>query len=254
MDFERHCAEIVTQTELLTADVTGADLHAPVPSCPGWTLGMLLRHIGGGHRWAEEVVRTRATGFLLDDRLRRLEGDDSGEVPARWLVEGATRFADTLRAAGPDASTWGPFHFGRASFWARRFANETLVHRADATLAAGTAFAAAPDVAEEAVAEWLELDSLPQHFELRPEKRELLGAGRTLAFEATDADAAWSVDLTGDVIAWRRGRGAAAVTVRASLTDLLLVLYRRTAVPGAGVEVLGDAALLELWSGHVAFA
>jgi hypothetical protein len=43
------------------------------------------------------------------------------------------------------------------------------------------------------------------------------------------------------------------VTVRATLTDLLLVVYRRTAVPGPGIEVLGDGALLDFWLGHVAF-
>lgn len=61
------------------------------------------------------------------------------------------------------------------------------------------------------------------------------------------------VALTGDVIARRRGRGHAAVTVQASLTDLLLVVYRRTGVSGDGIAVVGDADLLDLWLGHVGF-
>ncbi|MDT7724466.1 MAG: hypothetical protein QOI21_1042 [Actinomycetota bacterium] len=254
MDFDRHCTEIVTQTELLTIGLNGADLRAPVPSCPGWSLGNLVRHIGGGHRWAEEVVRTRATGFLPDDQVRKLDGDDTADVPADWLREGAVRFADTLRAAGPATKVWAPLIFDTTSFWARRFAHETLVHRADATLAAGTEFVVTDDVALDAVDEWMELDSLPQHFDYKPQKRELLGAGRTLAFEATDAEAAWFVDLRGEVIGWRRAREQAAVTVRASLTDLLLVIYRRKAVPGDGIEILGDKELLDTWLGHVGFA
>jgi predicted lipid carrier protein YhbT len=123
------------------------------------------------------------------------------------------------------------------------------MHRADATLAGGTEFSVAEDVAVEAVDEWMELDSLPQHFDYRPRKRELLGPGRTLAFEATDAEAAWFVDLTGDVITWRRGGGPAAVTVRGTLTDLLLVIYRRRKAR----EVHGDQDLLDTWLGHVAF-
>jgi uncharacterized protein (TIGR03083 family) len=253
MDFDGHCTEIVTQAELLTIGLKGADLRAPVPSCPGWSLGNLVRHIGGGHRWAEEVVRTRASGFLPDDQVRKLDGDDTADVPADWLREGAVRFADTLRAAGPDTKVWAPLTFDTTSFWARRFAHETLVHRADAMLSAGTEFAVADDVALDAVDEWMELDSLPQHFDYKPQKRELLGAGRTLAFEATDTEAAWFVDLTGEVIASRRGRGQAAVTVRASLTDLLLVVYRRKAVHG-GIEILGDKDLLDTWLGHVGFA
>ena len=38
MDHDRHCIEIVTQTELLTAALQNEDLRASVPSCPGWTL------------------------------------------------------------------------------------------------------------------------------------------------------------------------------------------------------------------------
>ena len=156
-------------------------------------------------------------------------------------------------AAGPDAEVWGPFDYRHPAFWARRFANETLIHRADATLAAGVGFAAATDVALDAVDEWMELDALPQHFDLKPQKRELLGPGRTIALEATDAATAWFVDLSGDVITWRRGQEPAAVTVRGPLTDLLMLIYRRTAPPADGIEVLGDEGLLELWLGHVAF-
>jgi uncharacterized protein (TIGR03083 family) len=251
MDFDRHCTEIVNQTELLTTELKDADLRAPVPSCPGWSLGNLVRHIGGGHRWVEQIVRTRATGFLPDDQVRRLDGDDTADLPAGWLVEGATRLAETLRATGPNTTIWAPPPYRTTAFWARRFAHETLVHRADATLAAGTEFAVADDVVLDAIDEWMELDALPQHFDATPRKRELLGPGRALAFEATDAG--WFVDLTGDVITSRRGPGPAAVTVRATLTDLLLVLYRRKAVPDAGIEVVGDHALLDLWLGHIGF-
>jgi uncharacterized protein (TIGR03083 family) len=253
MDFEQHCTEIVDQAGQLARDLAGADLSTPVPSCPGWSLGNLVRHVGGGHRWAEEIVRTRATGFLPADQVRELDGDDSAGVPAAWLVEGATRLADTLRAAGRGLAVWCPLEGGTTSFWARRFAHETLVHRADANLAAGTGFAVPEDVALDAIDEWMDLDALPQHFERAPQKRELLGPGRTLAFEATDTGAAWSVDLTGDVITWRRGNGRAAVTVRGSTTDLLLAIYRRKPVRGDGIEVLGDAELLDLWVSHVGF-
>lgn len=253
MDFDRHRAEIVTQTGLLVTGLAGADLRVPVPSCPGWTLGNLVRHVGGGQGWAEEVVRTRATGFLPDDAVRRLDGDDSAALPGSRLVEEATRLAATLGAAGPDARVWAPFHYRTAAFWARRFAHEVLVHRADAALAAGGPFDVAADVAADALDEWLELDALPAHFELDPDKRRVLGPGRTVALVATDADAAWFVDLTGEVITWRRGRGAAAVTVRAGLTDLLLTVYRRAAGGAPGIEADGDTGMLELYLARGAF-
>ena len=249
MDFDRHCAEIVTQTELLTSGLRTADLRASVPPCPGWSLGNLVRHIGGGHRWAEEIVRTRATEFRPDDQVRKLDGDDSADLPAAWLLDGASRLAATLRAAGPDAALWTPFEYATTAFWARRFAHETLVHRADATLAAGVGFEVSPEMALDAIDEWVELDVNPAHFDLTPDKRDVLGPGRTVALEAPEA--AWFIDLTGEVITWRRGPGEAAVTVRGSLTELLLMIYRRRSA--AGLDVRGDEGLLRHWLGHVAF-
>jgi hypothetical protein len=103
----------------------------------------------------------------------------------------------------------------------------------------------------------MELGSLPQMFEFHPEKRELLGPGRTLHLHATDtraeATAEWLVDLTGDAVVWRRAHEKAAVAVRGPLTDLLLVVYRRRPVRSKGVEVFGDADLLDFWLERVGF-
>lgn len=256
MRFEEHCSWIVAQTALLVSGLAaGAELRAPVPSCPGWTLGALLRHVGGGHRWAAEVVRTRATGFLPDGIVRDVAGDDSGPVPAQWLLDGAHELAGALTDAGPDEPVWTPFDAGGMPFWARRFAHETLVHRADATLAAGTPFEVATDVAADALDEWMELDAHPIHFDLDPAKKAVLGPGRTVALSAGDLPegpaATWFVDLTGEVNTWHHGGGPAAVTVRAPLRQLLLMVYRRRTPDG--LPVTGDEGLLRHWLGHVAF-
>jgi uncharacterized protein (TIGR03083 family) len=251
MRFEDHCSWIVAQTELLVADLPPASLGLPVPSCHGWTLGALLRHIGGGHRWAAEIVRTRASGFLPDGIIRDVAGDDTGEVPAGWLLDGAHELADALLAAGPDEPVWTPFDLGGMLFWARRFAHETLVHRADATLAAATPFDVAADVAVDALDEWMELDAHPVHFDLDPAKKAILGPGRTIALLADDLPSGWFVDLTGEVNTWRHGAGPAAVTVRAPLRQLLLMVYRRRTPDG--LPVTGDEALLRHWLDHVAF-
>jgi uncharacterized protein (TIGR03083 family) len=259
LSFDRYCAEIVTQTDLLRSRIDGADLTAPVPSCPGWNLGQLLRHLGGGHRWAETIVRTRATAPPSDEQLRDLSGytDEDPAVLGPWLAEGAEQLAQTLRAAGPDAQMWTAVPGRTPVFWARRFAHETLIHRADATLAVGAEFTAEEEVAVDAVDEWMELGSLPQMFEYHPEQRELLGPGRTLHFHATDTApqlaAEWLMDLTGDKIAWRRAHEKAAVAVRGPLTELLLVVYRRRAARSERIEILGDAELLEFWLERVGF-
>ena len=63
--YDRYCGEIAAQTGLLTSTIAGADLTVPVPSCPGWNAGQLLRHLGGVQRWATEVVRARAMREFL---------------------------------------------------------------------------------------------------------------------------------------------------------------------------------------------
>ena len=258
LTYSRYADEIVAQTGTLRAAVAGADLTRPVPSCPGWNAGQLLRHLGGGQRWAAEIVRSRATTPLPDDDFRDLSAY-TAEDPAvlgPWLAGSAAQLADALREAGPGAELWSPVP-GGSDFFARRFTHETVLHRADAALALGAEFTVAPEVAADAVDEWLELGAMPFHFEVHPWMRELLGPDRTLHFHATDAppevDAEWVVDLTGDAITWRAGHEKATVAVRGPLTDLLLLIYRRRAVAETGAEVFGDAGLLDFWLDRVAF-
>jgi hypothetical protein len=164
---------------------------------------------------------------------------------------GAARLRAAWRAAGPAARVWTPGPGGTAVFWARRMLHEAVVHRADATWAVGEEFTVEEDVALDAVDEWMGFGSAPELVEPRPGVPPLLGPGRTLHFHATGtapgAAAEWLVDLTGDAVVWRRAHEKAAVAVRASPTDLVLLLYRRRAVGDEGIEVHGDAQLLDLW-------
>ncbi|MGH3797563.1 MAG: maleylpyruvate isomerase N-terminal domain-containing protein [Pseudonocardiaceae bacterium] len=127
LSHDRYCAEIVAQTDLLRSCIEGADLTAPVPSCPGWNVGRLLRHLGGAQRWAEATVRTRATQPLPDEHFRDLSTypDEDPAVLGPWLAEGAAQLADTLRGAGPEAPLWTPVPGGTTRFYARRFTHET---------------------------------------------------------------------------------------------------------------------------------
>lgn len=262
LEFDRYCTEIVAQTDAVRSILPGADLTTPVPSCPGWVVWQLLRHLGGAQRWAAAAVSARVQEPMPEDEFafrtfsEDLEGNPSELDP--WLAEGAEKLASALRGAGPGASVWTPVPaVGIVDFYARRFTHETLIHRADATLALGAEFTADPRVATDAFDEWLELGSLPMMLEHNPRTRELLGPGRTLHFHATDTppdlNAEWVVDLTGAVITWRRVHERAAVAVRGPLTDLLLLIYRRLTPDAAGVEILGDRDLFDFWLDRVGF-
>ncbi|MEU8822192.1 maleylpyruvate isomerase family mycothiol-dependent enzyme [Streptomyces sp. NPDC048636] len=250
LSLDRYAAEIVAQTEHLRQCARDADLNAPVPSCPEWTLGQLLRHVNGAHRWAEEAVRSRSTEPVSDELVNdvpRLADEKNGEALDARLADGAARLADTLRAAGPDLPVWTPGPGGTSMFWARRMAHETALHRADAALTVGAEYTLDEELADDALDEWMDFGTLPEAYESEP---PLLGPGRTLQFHATDTGAHRLVDLTGTAPVWRRTEEAAAVTVHGPLTELLLLVYRR---PAPRTEVLGDTALLEQWLTRTGF-
>ena len=255
LSHDRYCAEIVAQAELARATIDGRDLTVPVASCPGWNAGQLVRHLGGAHRWAEHVVRSRTQVPIPEDdfAVRELAGfaAEDPAVVGPWLVEGATRLADALREAGPDTPLWTPVEGGTTVFYARRFTHETAIHRADATLALGRPYVLDEEVAVDGIDEWMQLGSLPMHFDVHPWMKELLAPGRTLHFHAMDTEAEWVVDLTGDAITWRRAHEKSAVAVRGPVTELLLLIYKRR--PTQGLDVHGDGQLLDFWLERVSF-
>jgi len=262
MAYERLCDEIVAQTHELASFLERrdepADARVALPCCPGWNVGQLLRHVGGVQRWAADVVGTRAVGPVPDEyhgALSEYADEDLGVV-VPWLVESAARLAGALHDAGSDVAVWTPVPSGTCGFYARRFTHETLVHRADVCLALGGPFTAEPAVVIDALDEWMELGALPLHLDRDPRVRELLGPGRTVGLHARDSangDADWLVDLTGDVITWRRSGEPAAVTVEAPLTGLLLLVYRRLSPAAAGATISGDERLLDFWLERVGF-
>ncbi|MEK2476488.1 maleylpyruvate isomerase N-terminal domain-containing protein [Streptomyces noursei] len=220
MSYDRHCAEIVAQTALLRTRLDDADLSAPVPTCPGWTLAQLARHLGGAHRWAETIIRTRAAEPVPDDLVNDVSGhpDVDAATLGAWLTDGAEQLADALRTAGPDTPVWTVAPGGTPAFWARRMTHETVVHRADATFVAaqspgGSAGAARPfavveDVAVDALDEWMSFGSLPVVRETTPRIADFMGRGHTLRFQATDAApeaaADWLIALEADALTWHR--------------------------------------------------
>lgn len=253
VSYETYCTEIRSRADELRAAVTSAPAGpaaTPVPTCPGWTLTELARHVGGTHRWAAKIIGTRATGPVSDDLVNDVSSPGPTTLAAldAWLAEGAAQLTRALREAGPDTPVWTVAPGGTARFWARRMTHETILHAADAAFATGGApFEVREDLARDALDEWMGFGALPRVLEAAgPDAPPLTGAGRTLHLHATDAQhAEWLVDLTREPITWSHTHDNAAVAARAPLTDLVLLLYgRRTP---ADIEVHGDTELLALW-------
>jgi uncharacterized protein (TIGR03083 family) len=128
----------------------GAGVAArPVPSCPDWTVDDLLRHV-------TEVYQHKVACMRL------------GRAPQGWPPPRGTEpapaglcraYAELLgeferRSAAEPSYTWyEPDQ--TVGFWLRRMAQETLIHRYDAELAAGAPSAVPDDLAVDGIDEFL---------------------------------------------------------------------------------------------------
>ncbi|MDQ0949280.1 uncharacterized protein (TIGR03083 family) [Streptomyces phaeochromogenes] len=256
---DRYCGEIVGQTALLRSHLVGADLDATVPTCPDWTLRQLAVHVGEAHRWSEHIVRTRATKNVPVEHVADVGGPESDDPAAldAWLAEGAEKAAETFRTAGADTASWSWAWEHTAGFWARRMTHETVIHRADAAIAAGVTYEVAPEFAADAIDEWLQIVRFAQEKYPSDAANELRGEGRSIHLHATDTesglDAEWLIEFEDEGIGWRRGHEKATVALRGPLTEVMLAFYRRMAPDGGGLEVLGERELLDFWLERATF-
>lgn len=248
-------AEIAASTAALAALLDSADPQLPIPACPDWTLRQLATHVGRAQRWAAEIVATRSAKMIEFRAVPDGRLPDDPAAWGRWLTGGADLLVDVLREAG-DAEVWtfdGP---GSARFWARRMANETLVHCADAQLAAGDEVAIPAELAADAIDEWLTVISAPLAGQPDP-RAEALPPGRTLHVHATDhglgGSGEWLITHGGDGIGVQAGHGAGDVALTGPAADLLLVLLRRRPPAASDVRVLGDSGVLDQWLAHSSF-
>jgi uncharacterized protein (TIGR03083 family) len=244
---ERWYAELEASTETMAEIVHGADLTRPVPTCPDWTLRQLATHVGRAHRWAAEITSTRSAEFIPFRQVPDGRIPDDPALHAPWLRAGAERLIQAVTEAGSDP-VWTFGGLRPASFWARRMAHETAVHRADAQIAVGRQPELDPDLAADAIDEWLGYMS---GVTAQDQRAEALPDGTVLHVHATDEglDGAgeWLVRREGSEVTVQPGHGKGDVALRGPASRLLLVLVRRVPPDDPQVEVLGDAALLTGW-------
>jgi uncharacterized protein (TIGR03083 family) len=121
-------------------EVAAVDLDAAVPTCPGWTVADLTRHVGQVYlhkieamrkgvepeEWPPAGTETEDPLALLDRAYEELVGEFASRKPEE-----------------PAGSWYSPDQ--TVGFWIRRMAQETVIHRIDAELGAGQPVAPVPD-------------------------------------------------------------------------------------------------------------
>src|SRR5450432_1919782 len=104
----------------MSALLAAADLAAPVRSCPGWQVRDLVEHLGGVHRWTNEIVRT-------GERTRFPDSPSTDDLLG-WFDDGAESLARTLAETDPTRACWAMAPPDEVAFWSRRQAQEAMIH------------------------------------------------------------------------------------------------------------------------------
>ncbi len=214
-----------------------ADPSADVPSCPGWDRTQLLAHAAGVHAWVRAQLELGTTERVRLSTVERPPEDGLAE----WYEAGASALVARLEAMDLAATwpTWAGPQPG--SFFPRRMAQETTVHRWDAD--------------REPVAAALAVDGIDEHLELmapRVAGESLVGVAGTIHLHATDAEGEWLVTLGPDGVTSEHGHAKGDVALRGSASDLFLWMWGRQR-HDERYEVFGERALLDAWQQHVRF-
>ncbi len=237
MEPSTHVDHLRADSATLLAAQRG-DPVAPAWEGLGWDLTELLAHAANVHGWARAQLVLGPNERIRFSTVER--APDGDELPG-WFKAGAAKLADLLTAMDVEATwpTWAGPQPG--TFFARRMAQETAVHRWDAT---GGAIDA--DLAVDGVNELLEL------FAPRIPAEKLAGASGTIHLHATDADGEWLVRFGPEGIAFEHGHAKGDVALRGTAADLLLWTWNRVPVDDR-FEVFGDRALLDTWRSTIIF-
>ena len=198
------------------ADMARRGLDAPVPSCPGWRVDDVVRHLSQVYLHKIECMRQQAAPKPWPPDLSHRE-------PLTLFDESFGELVRELESRGPRAPsyTWYPAD-QTVGFWYRRMAQETAVHRVDVELAHGAATPVDPDLAVDGIDEVLSI-MLAGDWSDEPVDE---AAGRTV--RVTSADRWWRIALDRtSVVCEPRGSAATDVIISGQPSDVLLWLWGR---------------------------
>jgi uncharacterized protein (TIGR03083 family) len=223
--------------------VVPTDLAAAVPSCPGWTIADLTRHVGEVYVHKTLAMREGAEPDPWPPK------ELADEEPLALLDRAYAGLLDEFATRRPEdpAGTWyAPDQ--TVGFWSRRMAQETVIHRIDAELGTGQPVAPVPpDLAVDGIDELLKVFVAYGVAEWGGFVTEILDGspGRTYAVR-TDG-AAWRVRTGPGVFAVEDGDyDAADVIVSGPPTAVLRWAWNREgADEPSGVTVDGTADALD---------
>ena len=246
MEITEHITAVGQEAKLFAEAAEQGGLDADVPTCPGWDMRELVRHLIEIHLWAAAHVAQPHDKPWVDDlselavfwpELAVFWPEDEDLVGS--YLDTNANLINALESAPLDVDS---FTFLPApsplAMWARRQAHETAVHRFDAENAAGIRSRFDPVFASDGIDELL-MAFAPRRDEFPVEST------RTMVVHAQDTGDRWCVTIGPDGITTIRGDGPADLTLIGDASDLYLALWNRG--DDSNITIAGDSELLELW-------
>jgi uncharacterized protein (TIGR03083 family) len=241
MDHAAFVEHVRTDGSRLAATAEG-DLTAPVPSCPGWSVHDLVKHVAQVYEHKIECTRLGRAPDPWPPEWPLAECD-----PLGWFRDAHARLLAMFHESGPTtpSATWWPAD-QTVGFWARRMAHETAVHRVDAELAIDAATPIDAALATDGVDEILHL-MLAGDWSDDPDETM---AGQHVAISTGERH--WIVTLDRDAVSVSEGDGPSDATLSGEPTHAMLWLWGRA--PDDAVEIDGDSALFRGFRSRLALA
>jgi uncharacterized protein (TIGR03083 family) len=242
---EERVAAVGRELAAVDEALAAGPMSATVPTCPGWSVADLARHLGDFCGFWAHVL---CEGTGRDKPSFDMPVDDAA-LPG-WFAGVGRALAEQLGTTPADTAVWTWHPTDKTPrFVARRSANELAIHRYDLESARGTCRPIERALAVEGIEEIV--GDLIEGAQSTGEAR-----GETLHLHGTDAVPAgagteWLLTLHPDRIEVTRGHAKGDLALRGAVSDLELLLYGRPAL--GPVERLGDEAVLDLWQREFRF-
>jgi uncharacterized protein (TIGR03083 family) len=219
-------------------DAIGDELSQPVPSCPGWCLSDLVKHLGTVFTF----WRAQLEAANPDARTEPKSGD---AAPASglldWFEDAGAQLDQALVDREPADPCWNWSGEDLTARWVgRRMALETAVHRFDAELSVGVPAPIDRDLAVDGMDEWLSVHLATD----LPEAPEA-SLGGVLCLACADDPAAWTVEVAAGRFRWREGRGPADAVLVGAASDLYLFSWNRQAL--GALDLTGNPDVAGAW-------
>lgn len=216
-------------------------LDASVPTCPGWDVDALVRHVCRVYTTAGHLLAHRIT-----QRPEQFPAVPEGE-PLQVLEALLDELVTALGETEPDTPiyVWADGVEPTAAFWARRMAHESSVHRFDAQMAHAMAQPIDAELAADGLDELVDVLAAGIYG-----RHGVTGPQGTVQLLSSD-DGSWCLGLEPGSVARLDVVTEPDASARGTSSTLLLAAYGR--VPWASLTVDGDVDLLERWSAALQF-